>query len=105
MNSISSTVHLCLDGFRLLSADVDSHEDATPPRPDVASKLSRFKVWAGNIGAHRTGRSSLEYRLRDSSRLKDQVVKLLNELQKSLEDGKDTNIISAAVYWSTNYPY
>ena len=105
MNSISSTVHLCFGGFQLLSADVDSHEDATPPRPDVGSQLARFQVWAGNIGAHQTGESSLEYRLRDSSRLKNQVVKLLNELHKSLEEGKDTKILSTAVYWSMNYPY
>ncbi|KAK4229267.1 hypothetical protein QBC38DRAFT_508389 [Podospora fimiseda] len=36
------------------------------------NELSRFKVWCGNMGAHRSGMSSLDYRLRDAIHLKDQ---------------------------------
>jgi hypothetical protein len=32
------------------------------PSTTVADEFSRFKLWAGNIAAHRKGRRSLEYR-------------------------------------------
>ncbi|KAF4777268.1 hypothetical protein HER10_EVM0012996 [Colletotrichum scovillei] len=46
----------------------------------------RFKVWAGNVGAHKTDRSSLEYRLRDTSQLRLLVRKLLTELIENIDD-------------------
>ncbi|KAI1179693.1 hypothetical protein F4777DRAFT_574519 [Nemania sp. FL0916] len=46
----------------------------------IGNQLAKFKLWAGNIGAHRTGRSSLDYRLRDSSHLRAQVMRLLYDL-------------------------
>ncbi|KAI0474346.1 hypothetical protein F4859DRAFT_514876 [Xylaria cf. heliscus] len=52
----------------------------------ISDQLSRFKLWAGNIGAHQTGRSSLDYRLRDSSHLHTQVVRLLDDLVTSLHE-------------------
>ncbi|KAI1345579.1 hypothetical protein F5Y01DRAFT_52592 [Xylaria sp. FL0043] len=52
----------------------------------IGDQLSKFKLWAGNIGAHRTGRSSLDYRLRDSSNLHTQVVRLLDDLITSLNE-------------------
>jgi hypothetical protein len=30
-------------------------------------ELGRLRVWAANIGAHQSGQSSLDYRLRDAS--------------------------------------
>ncbi|KAI0425059.1 hypothetical protein F5Y09DRAFT_335293 [Xylaria sp. FL1042] len=53
----------------------------------VSDQLSKFKLWAGNIGAHRMGRSSLDYRLQDSSHLHTQVVRLLDDLITSLNEG------------------
>ncbi|KAI3326464.1 hypothetical protein HD806DRAFT_551445 [Xylariaceae sp. AK1471] len=52
----------------------------------INDQLSKFKLWAGNIGAHRTGRSSLDYRLRDSSLLHTQVLRLLDYLITSLNE-------------------
>ncbi|TGJ79453.1 hypothetical protein E0Z10_g9300 [Xylaria hypoxylon] len=52
----------------------------------ISDQLSKFKLWAGNIGAHRTGRSSLDYRLRDSSHLHTQVLRLLDDLITSLDE-------------------
>jgi hypothetical protein len=46
----------------------------------VRDEESRFKVWSANIAAHKTGMSSLEYRLRDASRVKSQVIRLLKDL-------------------------
>ncbi|KAK3314877.1 hypothetical protein B0H66DRAFT_482065 [Apodospora peruviana] len=89
MNSVIATwVRGSLDGFRLLCTalelDFDPVGDMTVPR--VKDELARFKVWAGNIGAARTGRSSLEYRLRDSSNIRKQVLKLLEDLVELLQD-------------------
>ncbi|KAK4442334.1 hypothetical protein QBC34DRAFT_455118 [Podospora aff. communis PSN243] len=49
-------------------------------------QFARFKIWAGNIGAHRTGRSSLDYRLRDASHLRGQTIRLLENLTKLIEE-------------------
>jgi hypothetical protein len=65
------------------------HDDSqfTLVQTVISDQLSRFKLWAGNIGAHRTGRSSLDYRLRDSSHLHTQVMRLLDDLSTSLNEG------------------
>lgn len=47
----------------------------------------RFRVWAGNVAAHRSGNSSLDYRLRDASHLRQRVFELLHELGDNLENG------------------
>lgn len=52
--------------------------------PRFVDEAGRFRVWAGNISAHRTARRSLEYRLRDSSNLKATVESLLRNLSQAL---------------------
>ena len=52
----------------------------------VKDELDRFKIWAGNIAAHRKGRRSLEYRLRDAAHLKTETHNLLAALQDSLKN-------------------
>ncbi|KAJ5589278.1 hypothetical protein N7537_011956 [Penicillium hordei] len=52
-------------------------------------ELGRLRIWAGNIGAHLTGQSSLDYRLRDASHLKNETVKLLQRLLRLLRDLAD----------------
>jgi hypothetical protein len=55
---------------------------------NVQDQFSRFKLWVGNLGAHRTGQSSLEYRLRDASHIKSQVQRLLTHLNEALHDAE-----------------
>ena len=43
-------------------------------------------MWAANIGAHQTGQSSLDFRLRDSSHIRQQILKLLKDLLERLRD-------------------
>ncbi len=90
--SIAGHVAQALDGFRQLLSYHDSpnrspHEQETLLKLD--DELPRFKVWSANIGAHRTGRSSLEYRLRDASHLRLQLLKLLSNLVGSLGELND----------------
>lgn len=54
----------------------------------VQEEEARFKVWVGNIGAHKTGRSSLEYRLRDASHIQKQVLELITDLTGLVEDAR-----------------
>lgn len=52
----------------------------------LSEELGRFRIWSGNIGAHKIGRSSLDYRLRENSSLESMVLKLLEDLKNTLED-------------------
>ncbi|RYP19184.1 hypothetical protein DL765_003499 [Monosporascus sp. GIB2] len=88
-SSIADRVVQCLGGFEsIASAHPGMQLDESREKIITAinDELARFKLWSGNIGAHRAGRSSLDYRLRDSSRLREQVAKLLDELTQSLDE-------------------
>ncbi|KAL5595010.1 hypothetical protein FOVSG1_008699 [Fusarium oxysporum f. sp. vasinfectum] len=97
MNTIADYVSACLQEFNSLCSSSTTWTDSTPdeaPQRDISrvklrNELSRFKVWSGNIGAHKKGRSSLDHRLRDASNIRDQVVELLEDLRESLKDAKD----------------
>ncbi|KAG7005773.1 hypothetical protein G7Y79_00018g045800 [Physcia stellaris] len=52
-------------------------------------ELGRFKIWATNIGAHQIGPSSLDFRLRDASHIRDEVLTLIEDLQRTLQDVED----------------
>ncbi|KAH8199999.1 hypothetical protein TruAng_005826 [Truncatella angustata] len=73
--SIAEKVRHCLEGFKAIAN-----------AGQVSEELARFKVWTGNIGAHRKGSSSLDYRLRDASHLRIQVISVLSDLIEALSD-------------------
>jgi hypothetical protein len=56
---------------------------------DVKDELGRFKIWAENIGAFQPieMKSSLEYRLRDASRTRQQALNFIQDLDESLNEG------------------
>ena len=76
--SISGVVLQCLAKFKTLEANGHDHVS-------LLDENGRFRVWTGNISAHRTGRRSLEYRLRDSSNLQSTVISLLRDLLQALD--------------------
>ena len=51
-------------------------------------ELGRLRIWAGNVGALQTGSSSLEFRLRDSSHIRDEVKNLLTDLERLLAEAQ-----------------
>ncbi|KAK1534477.1 transcription factor RfeG [Colletotrichum costaricense] len=63
-----------------------SHPSPLKTLRKLEDEQVRFKIWAGNVGAHKTDRSSLEYRLRDASNLRLHVRKLLTELIENIDD-------------------
>ena len=78
--SISATVRQCLARFKSIEGE---YRDVL----GLEDEHGRFRIWVGNISAHRSGgRRSLEYRLRDSSNLQSMVVALLQDLLKALDD-------------------
>lgn len=102
MASVKDHVLLCLQAFDVLSAAVSAIEAVVAGQPDTSDdsrprgfslatindQTARFKIWAGNIGAHRKGRSSLDHRLREASHIRAQVIRLLGDLQEALQDGE-----------------
>ncbi len=47
---------------------------------------TRLNVLAANVGAHQTGQSSLDYRLRDASHIGQQAIKLIKDLRQTIEE-------------------
>ncbi|KAK0638561.1 hypothetical protein B0T16DRAFT_462331 [Cercophora newfieldiana] len=89
---IARRVQTALQGFRaLVDATKAGHDgpqqlDSRPFLPLLENEVIRFKMWAGNLGAHQAGRASLDYRLREASHLQEQVVYLLRDVSESLQD-------------------
>jgi hypothetical protein len=88
--SISSLLIECLGLFNAqVARDELVAHDAEVPQSLWLDELGRLRVWAANIGAHQIGQSSLDYRLRDASHIKDQIIRLLERLQRLLMDLKE----------------
>ena len=89
--SIKSRYAQCLTSFNsvLDSIKYGSHPSDSAPFPieDLSTELGRFRVWAGNTGAHRTGRVSLDHRLREVPEIHAEISELLRELELSLVQG------------------
>ena len=87
--SISAILVPCLKSFNQLQERVEqpnySYEGEVPSAL-WRDELGRLRVWAANIGAHQTGQSSLEFRLRDASHISRQIMKLLRDLDQTLSD-------------------
>ncbi|KAH7242650.1 hypothetical protein BKA59DRAFT_546922 [Fusarium tricinctum] len=82
---IAPLVARILASFKTLTSTLQyDHAHAS----QISSSLARFKLWAGNLGAHRkSGSRSLEYRLRDASHIRKLVISLLQDLCRSIEQG------------------
>ncbi|KAK1775127.1 hypothetical protein QBC45DRAFT_360317 [Copromyces sp. CBS 386.78] len=95
---ISNHVQECLRSVQLLSHTVSSTSKIVPETSDgpegnlatfhalVSNELGRLRIWCSNMGAHRRDKGSLDYRLRDASPIKNQIVRLLEDLQESCDD-------------------
>jgi len=78
--AISIAVRQCLEAFE----NIQIRDSDLQWKSKLLDELGRFRTWAGNVSAHRTGRRSLEYRLRDASNLQAAVQSLLWDLRQSL---------------------
>ncbi|KAB8229665.1 uncharacterized protein BDW43DRAFT_314700 [Aspergillus alliaceus] len=84
---ISSHIVACLTQLQhVLSSGSLPDYEAEVPCAFWHDELGRLRLWSANIGAHQTNQSSLDYRLRDASHIKDQVIRQLDRLQRITED-------------------
>ena len=93
-SSISESVIQCLKIFSVIVPRI--RQQATTNRGSIRHALwedeqGRLRLWAANIGAHQTGQSALDYRLRDASHIKQQVVNILTKLKKDLGEAEEVS--------------
>lgn len=89
--SISSTVVTCLRNLNEFIEEIQSPDKEESEGLQVRSwqdELGRLRMWAANIGAHQSNQSSLDYRLRDSSHIRQQISNLLNRILERLRDAR-----------------
>ena len=84
--SIASQYAQCENSFYILLQNLKTSNDQAVVQR-LVDEFGRFRVWAGNAGAHRTGRVSLDYRLREASHIHAELIELLEDLNKDLEEG------------------
>ncbi|KAJ5153674.1 uncharacterized protein N7500_009113 [Penicillium coprophilum] len=88
--SIATVLIQCLKEFaESISSGALARYENEVSQPRWSDELGRLRIWAGNIGAHQTGQSSLDYRLRDASHLKNETVKILQRMLRVLRDISD----------------
>ena len=103
--SIPALFNSCLNAFKTICSRIERDTTANIELVQVVrwqDELGRLRLWAANIGAHRTGQSSLEFRLKDSSHIRQQVTNLLLDLGRmfqeveevldSLSNGQDSHM-------------
>jgi GATA zinc finger len=84
--TISASLQPCLRLFNDFAGrnDLAAHEEVS--NASWHEQLGRLRIWSANIGAHQTGHSSLDYRLRDASHIRKRILSLLDGLKRALEE-------------------
>jgi hypothetical protein len=83
---IADLVQQCLQQFNSLQHNEEIYEIEKIVKIIFGESFDRFTIWTNNIGAHRSDTSSLEYRLRDASHIKQIVEDTLQDIVQSLSD-------------------
>lgn len=92
---ISTSVINCLQQFsRLISSNTLVSFENEIPISLWKDELDRLRIWAANIGAHQNNHLSLDYRLRNASHIRDQILHLLSRLGRNFEELQDYSITS-----------
>lgn len=90
MANIRLATTACLRSYAALASELEKCLDSgfreTIPSASLEDERGRFRVWIGNLGALARGNGSLDYRLRDSPLLQENVLRFLAELRKTLEE-------------------
>jgi hypothetical protein len=87
--SIATHVQDCLNSFHdacTALAKAELRIRSKVPPGTIHDCLGRFRLWVGNIGAHRRGRGSLDYKLREASHIRSRVLELLQNLKSVLRE-------------------
>lgn len=97
MDSIAGASRACLQRFANLLASLERCEPVhreSMQSDAIENESGRFKIWIGNLGALQKGRSSLDFRLRESVVMRSNVLKLLDQLRETLDRSKRSHFSS-----------
>ncbi|KAK8021595.1 hypothetical protein PG990_006733 [Apiospora arundinis] len=87
MATLYARTTTCIELFanlaRLLENGPEQHRNKISVK-QVENEAARLKVWAGNLGALRTGHAALDHRLRDSTAMRDAIIKTLDKIEDVL---------------------
>ncbi|ORY13202.1 hypothetical protein BCR34DRAFT_276309 [Clohesyomyces aquaticus] len=87
--SIAEHVRACFAAFQAVSIGLAKAEITIKckiPTGGLNDELGRFRLWCANMAAHKKGRSSLEYKLREASHIRERVLELLRNLETVLQE-------------------
>ena len=87
--SIPALSNSCLNALKNICSRIQRETTSDTDLAQISrwhDELGRLRLWAANIGAHRTGQSSLEFRLKDSSHIIKQVTNLLLDLGHTFQE-------------------
>jgi hypothetical protein len=87
LSSVATYVQHCLESFHNACISLAKAEPGIRnklPPGTIHDCLGRFRLWVGNMGAHRRGRASLDYKLREASHIRERVLELLQNLESVL---------------------
>ncbi|KAJ5089481.1 hypothetical protein N7532_008165 [Penicillium argentinense] len=83
--SVSVVAIQCLEQLTRLFTDQYLQEQPEVYPALWQDELGRLRVWAANIGVHKSGKGSLDVQLRDALHIKDQTLRLLERLLERLQ--------------------
>ncbi|KAK8868941.1 hypothetical protein PGQ11_007519 [Apiospora arundinis] len=83
---IASRASVCIVKFDSITNLTNDDSQLQDLKPSLEDQNARFKVYIKNMGADRTGKGSLEFRLRDSSNIRMAVNNFLDSLLSLLDD-------------------
>lgn len=88
--TITASAKLCLEDFEscISRTKETKEEDEVDIADFLDTECGRFRIWAKNIGVFAAGHASLDYRLRDSSYVKELLLGQLYIVHKHLTRGK-----------------
>lgn len=89
-SSVAGESCRCLQLFDRLSSLLDNETSNRLILPAAClDEFGRFRLWGNNIGAFLSidHRNSLDFRLREASKIHSRIVEFLEDLAEALDDG------------------
>src|SRR4051812_33015464 len=89
---IASRVQRCFAAFHAVCTSLPKAEISIKRKIlpwDINDQIGRFRLWCGNVAAHRNGRSSLDHKLREASHIRDRVIELLKNLEVVIQEARE----------------
>ena len=90
--SIPTLFNSCCDSLKTTCSRIERESTSDTDLLHLSrwqDELGRLRLWAANIGVHQTGQSSLEFRLKESSHIREQVMSFLLNLGQMLQEVED----------------